>query len=268
VYLNGAFVGDGSPAVVYTASPPSGPAHGWSSVESWTATPQVGTNNLWIMTRNYGWPGGILTNPTALIYKLCYQYDVVDTTTRQSAWAQGTVFPGKNWATYVTFNPIQVWGAGVWLATDYEWSANTFDPDPVGAPTLDLDDKLILQRHGGQGEGAYNLPSTPPTPGNNHRIWWDRDGVDPWQNGETANTAGIYQIVISLHATSATTGTAYMNIRSLDQGFETDGNWNTIELTPAGMTFTADMQHLVVFYGLYGYGATHSVLFTNITVTQ
>ncbi|RZN33441.1 MAG: hypothetical protein EFT35_10680 [Methanophagales archaeon ANME-1-THS] len=59
-----------------------------------------------------------------------------------------------------------------------------------------------------------------------------------------------------------------MNIRGLDQGFETDGNWNTIELTPAGMTFTGDVKHLQVFYGLYGYGATHSVSFTGITVTQ
>jgi hypothetical protein len=165
------------------------------------------------------------------------------------------------------FNPTwMVEGSGVWLATDYDWSANTFDPDPAGAPTLDLDDKLILQKAGGQGESAYNLPSTPPAPGNNHRIWWDRDGVDPWQNPATANTGGFYQVIITLQATGDTAGTAYMNIRSLDQGFETDGNWNTIELTPAGMTFTGDMKHLQLFYGLYGYGATHSVAFNDISV--
>ena len=79
---------------------------------------------------------------------------------------------------------------------------------------------------------------------------------------------GIYQVVITLHSTSDTAGTAYMNIRGLDQGFETNGNWSTIELTPAGMTFVGDMKHLQVFYGLSGYGATHSVSFTNITVTQ
>jgi hypothetical protein len=169
---------------------------------------------------------------------------------------------------YGDFNPTwMTGGAGVWLATDYDWTVNTFDPDPVGAPIQDLDDKLILQRGGGMGEGSYNLPSTPPSPGNNHRVWWDRDGVDPWQNPATANTGGIYQIVITLHATSATTGTAYMNIRGLDQGFETDGNWNTIELTPAGMTFTGDMTQMQVFYGLYGYGATHSVAFNDITIT-
>lgn len=184
----------------------------------------------------------------------------------ETAWAAGEQFPGKNWATYFTCTPLAEAGSGVWLATDYDWTAGTFDPDVT--PKLDMDDKLILQRQGGYGEGAYNLPSAPPAPGNNHRVWWDRDGVDPWQNPATANTGGIYQIVITLQATGATTGTAYMNIRGLDQGFETDGNWGTIELTPAGMTFSGDMEHLQVFYGLYGYGATHAVSFTDITVTQ
>jgi hypothetical protein len=92
--------------------------------------------------------------------------------------------------------------------------------------------------------------------------------VDPWQNDETANTGGIYHVEITLHATSDTSGKAYMTIEGLAQGFETDGNWNTVELTPAGMTFTGDMKHLQVFYGLFGYGAVHSVSFKNITVTQ
>ena len=178
------------------------------------------------------------------------------------AWAQ----LGVRTVGYGDFNPTwEAEGAGVWLATDYDWTANTFDPDVT--PTLDLDDKLILSRAGNTGEGWYNLPSTPPAPGNNHRVWWDRDGVDPYQNSATANTGGIYAIVISLHATSATSGTAYMTVRSLAQGFETDGNWNTIELTPAGMTFTGNMQNLQVFYGLYGSGGSHSVEFRDITVT-
>jgi len=177
----------------------------------------------------------------------------------ESAWAGGQDFPGRNWATYMICTPttIEAAGSGVWLATDYDWTANTFDPDVT--PTLDLDDKLILQKKGGIGEGAYDLPSAPPVAGNNHRFWWDRDGVDPWQNPETANTGGVYNIEIHLHATSDTTGTAYMKINGLWQGFETDGNWKTIELTPAGITFTGDMKELFVFYGLYGYGATHTV---------
>jgi len=176
---------------------------------------------------------------------------------------------------YGNFNPtFGVEGAGVWLATDYDWAVDTFGPDPVGSPTLDMDDKLILQKAGGHGEGDYNLPSTPPIPGNNHRFWFDRDGVDPFQaasplavNGGTYNTGGIYDVVIKMHSTAPTSGTAYMTINGLNQGFETDANWNTMELSPAGMTFTGDMAQMQVFYGLYGYGATHSVVFRDITVT-
>ncbi len=180
------------------------------------------------------------------------------------AWAE----LGVREVGYGDFNPTwQVEGAGVWLATDYDWTANTFDPDPAGSPTLDLDDKLILQKAGGHGEGDYNRPSTPPNPWRNHRIWWDRDGVDPWQNDETANTGGIYSIEIRVHAISPTSGEAYMKINDLDQGFETDGDWSTIELTPAGMSFTGDMTKMQVFYGLFGYGATHSVNFQDVTAT-
>lgn len=215
----------------------------------------------------------------------------------ESAWGDGLDFPGNNWATYFPFTPTisdfnptwQVEGSGVWLATDYDWTANTFDPDPVGSPTQDIDDKLILQKGGGCGEGGYwywdgtqwaltggyNLPSIPPNPGANHRVWFDRDGVDQWQamnplavDGGTYNTGGTYDVVITLHANDSNSGTAYMTVNGLAQGFETDGNWKTMELTPAGMTFTGDMEHLQVFYGLYGYGATHTVDFTDITVQQ
>jgi hypothetical protein len=173
------------------------------------------------------------------------------------------------------FNPTwMVEGSGVWLATDYEWSANTFDPDPVGSPSLDLDDKLILQKGGGLGEGSYNLPSAPPNPWANHAVWFDRDGVDQWQaqmwgaiDGVTYNTGGTYDIVITLQHNSPTSGTAYMTINGEPQGFY-DPGWHAgpADLMPAGMTFTGDMEHLRVFYGLYGYGATHTVAFNNITV--
>lgn len=188
------------------------------------------------------------------------------------AWSEIGI---RDTSTTANFNPgAGITGEkGIWVATDYEWIPGTFAPDPPGSPTLDLDDKLILQKGGGMGESDYNLPHTPLTPSANHRIWFDRDGVDPWQaqsplavDGGTYNTGGIYHVVIHLHATSDTTGTAYMTINGLDQGFEVDGNWNTMELTPAGMTFTGDMKQMQVFYGLYGYGATHVVQFGNIAV--
>lgn len=243
----------------------------WSTIETADISEFLapGENTLTLRALNFLDSGDEYSNPAGLVFKVAVCYNIVDE--MESAWAGTEDFSGSNWATYMTYtpaDPITIHGSGVWLATDYDWTTNTFDPDPVEAPTLDLDDKLILQRVGGHGEGDYNLPSAPPAPGNNHRVWWDRDGVDPYQNAATANTGGIYEIVIKLHATSDTTATAYMNIRGLDQGFETDGNWNTIELTPAGMTWTGDMHHLLVFYGLYGYGATHTAEFSDITVTQ
>jgi hypothetical protein len=202
----------------------------------------------------------------------------------ETAWGAGIDFPGANWATYFAyaqassdFNPTWMeGGSGVWLATDYDWTAGTFDPDPEGSPTLDIDDKLILQRGGGMDESYYNLPSTPPNPWANHAVWFDRDGVDQWQalmwgaiDGVTYNTGGTYDVVITLHANNDTAGTAYMTVNGEPQGFY-DPGWHPgpADLMPAGMTFTGDMQQLQVFYGLYGYGAIHTVLFTDITVTQ
>jgi hypothetical protein len=176
---------------------------------------------------------------------------------------------------YGDFNPT--WkseGAGIWLATDYDWTVNTFDPDSP-SPILDMDDKLILQKGGGWDESKYDLPSSPPVPWDNYGVWFDRDGVDPWQatywgsiDGATYNTAGRYHVVITLHATSATAGTAYITVNGVSQGFYVSG-WKNAqpEIYPAGMAFTGDMAKMQVFYGLYGYGATHTVAFEDITVT-
>lgn len=176
---------------------------------------------------------------------------------------------------YGDFNPTwMVEGAGVWLATDYDWAANTFDPDPPGLPVQDIDDKMILQKGGGQGEGNYNLPSAPLNPWANHAVWFDRDGVNQWQaqmwgaiDGVTYNTGGTYDIIITLHADSASSGTAYMTINGEPQGFYVP-NWHSgpADLMPAGMTFTGDMTQMQVFYGLYGYGAIHTIDFNQITV--
>ena len=176
---------------------------------------------------------------------------------------------------YGDFNPTWMTeGSGVWLATDYDWTINTFDPDPIGSPSQDMDDKLVLQKGGGMGEGSYNLPMTPPNPWANHAVWFDRDGVDIWQasmwgaiDGVTYNTGGIYYIEITLNANSPTDGTAYMTINGESQGFY-DPGWHSgpADLMPSGMTFTGDLAHLQVFYGIYGYGATHTVEFQDITV--
>lgn len=165
-------------------------------------------------------------------------------------------------------------GTGVWFATDVEWRAGTLDPDPASAPTFDIDDRLMLQKQSGVAEGGYDLPGSAIEYGDNHYFWFDRDGVDQWQaenpnNVDRANynTGGIYQVVITLHATDATHGTAYMTVNGLVQGFEVDGDWNTIELTPAGMTWSGDMTQLQVFYGLTCQVVASTIAFNSITVT-
>ena len=51
--------------------------------------------------------------------------------TTESAWGEGTGFPGKDWSMYFSTTPTEttVTGSGVWLATDYEYVTGTFGPD-------------------------------------------------------------------------------------------------------------------------------------------
>ena len=133
----------------------------------------------------------------------------------------------------------------------------------TGNPSIS-DDFLGLEKLNGYDETYYNLPSVPSDRYNNYRFWWDRDAGE----GDTANTGRLYTVIITLHATSDTTGTAYMNIRGLDQGFEEDGNPDTIELIPAGITWTGDMKHLRVFYSLYCYQIYRTAAFEDLTATN
>jgi hypothetical protein len=107
VYLNDSYVGEDTyaPATkVYDVPvPPSGNAHGWNSVESWDISSHIttGSNALWTMTRNYAWSGGPTANPTGLIYKLCYSYDILTT---ETAWANGIDLEQANWAMYFQYH--------------------------------------------------------------------------------------------------------------------------------------------------------------------
>jgi len=165
-------------------------------------------------------------------------------------------------------------GLGVCLLAYFPDVVGTLDPDPPVSPNFDPDDILILFRGENRRADGYNLPSPPPEPYRHHRLHFDRDGVSPTEalnpthvDGGTYNTGGVYEIIITLHAESETSGTAYMTVNGLDQGFETDGDWTTIELTPAGVRFAGDMKNMQVFYGFSSYGAAHSVAFRDIRVT-
>jgi hypothetical protein len=105
-------------------------------------------------------------------------------------------------------------------------------------------------------------------------MWFDRDGISADEalnplvvDGDTYNTGGRYEVVIHLQAIDPTTGTAFVTVNGLEQGFETDNDPETLDLSPAGMTFTGDLAKMQVFYGMFGQGATHDVTFEQITVT-
>jgi len=208
-----------------------------------------------------------------LVIAFTYDADGLMDDAGAHAWAQlGVRSPCD-----ADFNPTsEVEGSGVWLGTDYDWTADTFDDDPADSPTLDMDDKLILQKGEGMGEAYYNLPLVPPNPAANYAVWFDRDGVSPGQedlwgaiDGVTYNTRGAYDVVIRLHATSDSTGEAYMAVNGQSQGFYVpDWHSGQPDLMPAGLTFTGDMRHLQVFYGLKGNDATHThtVAFEGITI--
>jgi hypothetical protein len=184
-------------------------------------------------------------------------------------WSQlGVRGPG-----YPNFDPT--WGtegAGVWMKADYNYSADGLEPAP---DRPDYDDFLLLQRGGGNDAGYYNLPVPPPNQWSNYGFWFDRDGVGPvyaglygYIDGVTYNTAGGYQVTITLHAEDAVSGTAYMTVNGISQGFYEAGWKNHApEISPAGMTFTADMTQLQVFYGIYARFGAHTVVFEDIQVT-
>lgn len=84
----------------------------WNTVLSYPANPVAGANTLETVVRNY--PYGTTdpkVNPTGLIYKMDYQYQLVTT---ETAWGAGSQFAGANWATYFTY-AVQGILTGTWL---------------------------------------------------------------------------------------------------------------------------------------------------------
>lgn len=170
------------------------------------------------------------------------------------------------------FNPT---GTGIWMITDKDSAVDTFSPEP----TLDLDDKLLLQKAGGQAEEAYDL--LPDYSGTllrdtNYGFWFDRDGIldtqqGTWGNedGVTYNTGGTYAVELALDASDG----ARLTVNGIRQGFYTEealGGLPTV--TPVGLTFAgvdADLSRMQVFYGFWGTPADvgHVVTFNNLTVT-
>ncbi|MDZ7292345.1 MAG: T9SS type A sorting domain-containing protein [candidate division KSB1 bacterium] len=165
-------------------------------------------------------------------------------------------------------------GKGGWMTS----LVGNLAPSPG---TQSLHDKHNLSASGGRDELDYDAtnPNTIIGPSGtyvNYGIWFDRDGVDPWQatywgavNGGTYNTGGIYHIVISYHAISPTLGTMFATINGIPTGFYTAGWFNgQPPFYPAGLSFKGDMTKMQVFSGLWAPSpAFGTVTVSNITVS-
>jgi hypothetical protein len=138
---------------------------------------------------------------------------------------------------------------------------------------LSLMDKHNLGASGGRGEGDYDCvdPNTIIGPFGttvNYGIWFDRDGVDPWQagywgsvDGSTYNTGGIYDIVITYHAINSGLGSMFALVNGIPTGFY-NPPWKNAppdKQYPAGLSFKGNMSQMQVFAGIWAptdYGPT------------
>jgi len=121
VYLNGALIGsDGTVNVPFDAS--GGDPHEWNTIKDYPFTPVQGTNKLEFIVHNYAYPtDDPEVNPTGLIYKATVSYYA----RCETAWGDGSKFPGKNWATYFiyTVQPCLIgdWTLDFLLSGDGHW---------------------------------------------------------------------------------------------------------------------------------------------------
>jgi hypothetical protein len=152
----------------------------------------------------------------------------------------------------------------------------------------DLNDYHVLMKHGwldecyDRDENGDPMACTPPWRYTNYAFWFDRGGVDMWQqnmwnyqDGVTYNTAGLYDVVIDYAADNAGTGTMYATLNGRDdpqrgplgmQGLYTQGYRNEPPARmPVGRTFVGDMTRLVFFTGRGGGGGTVTV--SDIAIT-
>lgn len=139
--------------------------------------------------------------------------------------------------------------------------------------SLNLNDKHNLSASGGRGEGDYDVYASDraavvsPPFGNQDTFgfWYDRDGVDPYQNSTTANTGGKYNIEIKYHAIDSGLGSMVATINGVDQQFKIGGDYTGA----AGLSFKGDMTQMQVFTGAwYTSGASGNVEVSNITATS
>lgn len=223
---------------------------------------------------------------------LSYTIDMSNTL-QPAAWATSYTEVGLRTEGASDFNPgpflVYQGGCGGWMTSSY----GDLTPSPN---TQSLFDKHNLGASGGEGESDYDclVPTAVVAPPigsfSNYGIWFDRDGVDPWQdddpttpapggstvpwgshNGQTYNTGGIYNIEIQYHAINANLGTMFATVNGIHTGFIL--NWNpdgSPQYYPAGLSFKGDMTRMQVFAGIWAPGDVAQYGYTivnNLTVT-
>ena len=158
---------------------------------------------------------------------------------------------------------------GGWMQSNYLIGGNN-------NTSRNNNDMHLLSKHGWlyqtyDAADSITLITPPYWSGNNHGFWFDRDGVDEWQDdlwgaAGTYNTGGIYNVVITYHAINNDTGTMFATINGVQQGLYI-GDWKNAqpEFYPAGRSFIGNMANMQVFYGRGGGGGT--VTLSNISVT-
>jgi len=148
-----------------------------------------------------------------------------------------------------------------WMASGAPEAADT-DPNDY-----EPDDKLCLSAHERYDEETYDATDpdtivTPPIgePTDSYGIWFDRDGVDPldaggWGmiDGQTYNTGGVYDVVVTFHAIDPTLGTMFATVNGIQTGFyETWRDDQPPDYYPVGKSVTGNLNNLRLFAWLKG----------------
>jgi len=92
-----------------------------------------GYNEIQLRAMNYFNWGDAYSNPAGLIFKMQLCYDYIDM--EETAWGYGENFPGKNWATYITYGWewSERWPETGTAYIGYEdWTGGDFDYNDFG----------------------------------------------------------------------------------------------------------------------------------------
>lgn len=119
------------------------------------------------------------------------------------------------------------------------------------------------------GAMGYVISDTVPIdPSINYGVWFDRDGVDPYQASYHANTGGIYDIDILYHAHDTNTAVMWVTINDIPQGYDADGD--QVVDTIYGLSFTSNYLNAMQVFASQWYAAdyTGAAAITDMTVSQ